>query len=85
MRLNTSLMDPEAANLGCSKQPMILTHSLMVGFSLVLLIVLEGIIISEVRSRMEKLESIPELIPSHRYSWNLNMTGGIRGSHILAF
>jgi hypothetical protein len=40
--------DPEAANQGHAKRPMILTHSVMVGLTLILLIVLEAIVISKV-------------------------------------
>jgi hypothetical protein len=40
--------DPEAANRGHAKRPMILTHSVMVGLTLILLIVLEAIVISKV-------------------------------------
>lgn len=43
-----SFEDPEAANQGHPKRPMILTHSVMVGLTLILLIVLEAIVISKV-------------------------------------
>jgi hypothetical protein len=42
--------DPEAANRGHSKRPMILTHSVMVGLTLVLLLAVESIVISKVVS-----------------------------------
>jgi hypothetical protein len=42
--------DPEAANRGHPKRPMILTHSVMVGLTLILLIALEAIVISKVSS-----------------------------------
>jgi hypothetical protein len=42
-------VDPEAANIGHAKRPMILTHSVMVGLALILLIVVEAIVISNVR------------------------------------
>jgi len=42
--------DPEAINQGHAKRPMILTHSLMVGLALVILITVEGIVISKVSS-----------------------------------
>ena len=41
--------DPEAANMGHAKRPMILTHSVMVGLTLILIICLEAIVISKVR------------------------------------
>lgn len=60
--------DPEVANMGCSKRPMILTHALMVGLTLILLIVLEGIIVSKVRCCIPDVENISKLILSHRCS-----------------
>jgi hypothetical protein len=42
--------DPEAANQGHAKRPMILTHSVMVGLTLILLLAVESIVISKVVS-----------------------------------
>jgi hypothetical protein len=42
--------DPEAANRGHAKRPMILTHSVMVGLTLILLLAVESIVISKVLS-----------------------------------
>lgn len=42
--------DPEAANQGFAKRPMILTHSVMVGLTLILLLAIESIVISKVMS-----------------------------------
>ena len=42
--------DPEAANQGHAKRPMILTHSVMVGLTLILLLTVESIVISKVIS-----------------------------------
>jgi hypothetical protein len=42
--------DPEAANQGHAKRPMILTHSVMVGLTLILLLAVESIVISKVLS-----------------------------------
>jgi hypothetical protein len=45
------IVDPEAANVGHSKRPMILTHSVMVGLTLILLIVIEGLVVSKVSTQ----------------------------------
>lgn len=45
------IVDPEAVNVGGGKRPMILTHSVMVGLTLILLIVIEAIVISKVRTQ----------------------------------
>ena len=44
-------VDPEAVNVGHRKRPMILTHSVMVGLTLIILIVIEAIVISKVRTQ----------------------------------
>lgn len=53
---NEEFEDPEAANMGHAKRPMILTHSVMVGLTLILLICLEAIVISKVSSWAKKAE-----------------------------
>lgn len=41
-------VDPEAVKRGFAKRPMILTHSVMVGITLIILIAVEAILISKV-------------------------------------
>lgn len=55
--------DPEAANRGHARRPMILTHSVMVGLTLILLIVVEALVISKVGTPPQ-LERIPEYLSS---------------------
>jgi hypothetical protein len=40
--------DPEAANRGHAKRPMLLTHSIMVGLTCILIIAVEALVISKV-------------------------------------
>jgi hypothetical protein len=42
--------DPEAAKTGFMKRPMILTHSVMVGLTLILLITVESLVVAKVRN-----------------------------------
>jgi hypothetical protein len=50
--------DPEAANVGPIKRPMILTYSVMVGFTLILLIAVISLVIAKVGWRhIHKFES----------------------------
>lgn len=42
--------DPEAANVTIAKRPMVLTHSVMVGLALILLICVFAIVVGKVRS-----------------------------------
>jgi len=42
--------DPEVAYVGHAKRPMILTHSVMVGLTLILFISIEAIVVSKVGS-----------------------------------
>jgi hypothetical protein len=44
-------IDPEAAQVGNAKRPMTLTHSVMVGITLILLISLEATVISKVSNQ----------------------------------
>lgn len=44
-------IDPEAAHVGNAKRPMTLTHSVMVGLTLILLISLEATVISKVSNQ----------------------------------
>jgi hypothetical protein len=43
-------VDPEATNVRTVKRPMILTHSVMVGLTLILLISIEALVVSKVGS-----------------------------------
>ncbi len=45
------IADPEEAGKGHAKRPMILTHSVMVGLTLIILITIESLVISRVRTQ----------------------------------
>jgi hypothetical protein len=45
------IVDPEEAGKGHAKRPMILTHSVMVGLTLIILITIESLVISKVRTQ----------------------------------
>ena len=51
-------VDPEAAHVGNAKRPMTLTHSVMVGLTLILLISLEAILISKVSNQCNNIEKL---------------------------
>jgi hypothetical protein len=47
------IVDPEAAGKGHAKRPMILTHSVMIGLTLIILITIESLVISKVRTQQQ--------------------------------
>jgi hypothetical protein len=56
--IKQEFIDPEAAQVGNAKRPMPLTHSVMVGLTLILLISLEATVISKVSNQSNEKRSL---------------------------
>lgn len=76
-KADEEFVDPETAKVGHARRPMILTHSVMVGLGLILLIAVESLIISKVSSTKDTGYRSCELTTNvDRPLQNANLTNG---------